>query len=75
MRFLRHKSSVGTQSVTYHCNNAIAVFDASTNSYDHALKLLGDNDVEITHNGMHGKAYKVDYDNCKVRLKVTNVTV
>ena len=66
MRFLRHKSSVGTQSVTYHCNNAIAVFDASTNSYDHALKLLGDNDVEITHNGMHGKAYKVDYDNCKV---------
>merc|ERR1739838_149750 len=55
MRFLRHKSSVGTQSVTYHCNNAIAVFDASTNSYDHAIKLLGDNDV--------------DYDNCKNQMQ------
>lgn len=70
MRFLRHKSSVGTQSITYHCNNAIAVYDASTNSYNYALKLLaGDNDVEITHNGIHGKSYTVDYDNCKNQMQ------
>jgi hypothetical protein len=69
MRFLRHKSSVGTQSITYHCNNAIGVYDASTNTYDYALKLLGDNDVEITHNGIHGKSYTVDYDNCKNQMQ------
>lgn len=82
MRFLRHKSSVGTQSITFHCNKAIAVFDASTNSYDSAIKLLGDDDAVITHNGMHGKSYTVDYDNCKnqmsysrwARAKVTFTT-
>jgi len=68
MRFLRLKSSVGTQSITYHCNKAIAVYDASTNSYDHAIKLLGDDEAVITHNGMHEKSYTVDYDNCKNQM-------
>jgi hypothetical protein len=65
MRFMRFKSSQGSQSITYHCKNSIAVLDASTNSYEKALRLLGDNDVEITHNGSHGKSYTVNSDGCQ----------
>lgn len=67
MRFIRLKSTQGTQTITYHCKNSIAVYDESSNSYDQALKLLGDNDVEITHNGSHGKSYTVNRreDGCR----------
>merc|ERR1711990_1006353 len=65
MRFMRFKSSQGSQSITYHCKNSVAVLDASTNSYEKALRLLGDNDVEITHNGSHGKSYTVNSDGCQ----------
>lgn len=67
MRFLRQKSSHATQSITYHCNNAVAVQD-NRGSRDKALVLLGDNDKEITVNGIHGKRYSVNYDNCRHKL-------
>jgi collagen type II alpha len=83
MRNLQLQSSQGTQTITYHCKNSIAVFDQSTNSYDQALMLLGgEYDVEFTHNGKHGKSYEVDprYDGCKRstmynRWSKTKVTV
>jgi len=37
-------------------------------SRDKALVLLGDNDKEITVNGIHGKRYSVNYDNCRHKL-------
>lgn len=59
LRFLQIKSSEAAQTIAYHCRNSIAVTDGNTGTKAHALKLTGDNDVEFTHDGLHGKKYEL----------------
>lgn len=63
---LQMLSTHATQSVTYHCKQSIAYFDAEKNNYRRSLKLLTWNDAELTaKNSLHLR-YEVQEDGCKV---------
>ena len=40
MSLLQLLSSSASQEVTYHCKNSVAVFDAESKSFRHALRLM-----------------------------------
>ena len=64
LAFLRLLSTRATQTFTYLCDGGTAWFDASTQSRDAAVELLGDNEFEFkTRNFM---ARRVQ-DGCQVR--------
>ena len=45
--FLRLLSTRVSQKFTYYCSNSIAVLNAQDNTYDLAMRLLGENDHEF----------------------------
>ncbi|XP_028342148.1 collagen alpha-1(V) chain-like, partial [Physeter macrocephalus] len=49
MTFLRLLSVSAHQNITYHCYQSVAWQDAATGSYDKAVRLLGSNDEEVSH--------------------------
>merc|ERR1712080_85389 len=48
LTFLRLMSREAHQNFTYTCINSAAWFDSRTGSYDSAIKLQGDNEVEFS---------------------------
>jgi len=48
LTFLRLMSQTAYQNFTYTCLNSAAWYDASTASYNHAIKLQGDNEEEFS---------------------------
>lgn len=49
MTFLRLLSASARQNVTYNCYQSVAWQDAATGSYDKAMRFLGSNDEEMSH--------------------------
>uniref|UniRef100_A0A8C3DJ39 Uncharacterized protein n=1 Tax=Corvus moneduloides TaxID=1196302 RepID=A0A8C3DJ39_CORMO len=48
MTFLRLLSASAHQNITYNCYQSVAWHDATTNSYDKAIRFLGSNDEEMS---------------------------
>uniref|UniRef100_A0A8C9RA96 Fibrillar collagen NC1 domain-containing protein n=1 Tax=Scleropages formosus TaxID=113540 RepID=A0A8C9RA96_SCLFO len=49
MTFLKLLSASARQNFTYNCHQSVAWHDAKTNSYDKALRFLGSNEEEMSH--------------------------
>uniref|UniRef100_A0A8C3N548 Uncharacterized protein n=1 Tax=Geospiza parvula TaxID=87175 RepID=A0A8C3N548_GEOPR len=49
MTFLRLLSASARQNLTYNCYQSVAWHDATTNSYDKAIRFLGSNDEEMSY--------------------------
>lgn len=67
MNFLRLLSQEGHQNFTYTCINSAAWFNTKSNSYEMAMKFMGENSVEFS---SEPGSPKVDVlvDGCKVKL-------
>ncbi|XP_022176710.1 collagen alpha-1(XI) chain-like [Myzus persicae] len=66
MNFLRLLSQNGYQNFTYTCINSAAWFNAKSNSYDMAVKFMGENSIQFS---SEQGSPKVDVlvDGCKTR--------
>lgn len=65
MTFLRLLSQQGYQNFTYTCMNSVGWFSSKLGNYDQAIKLLGDNEMEIAQDGTVVKP-TVPADGCRV---------
>lgn len=65
MTFLRLLSQEGYQNFTYSCINSAAWFNSNTNDYSTAIKLLGENEEEISYESPLIKP-SILADGCKV---------
>lgn len=65
MTFLRLLSQEGYQNFTYSCINSAAWFNSKTNDYSTAIKLLGENEEEISYESPQVKP-AIIADGCKV---------
>lgn len=68
LAFLQLLSSQAAQNITYLCRNSVAYLDGARNSYNRALKLMANNDLEITAEGYPTFVYKAIRDGCQVTL-------
>ncbi|KAK2868174.1 hypothetical protein Q7C36_000045 [Tachysurus vachellii] len=62
MTFLKLLSSAARQNFTYICHQSVAWFDAKANDYNKALRFLGSNDEEMSHD--NNPFIKAVYDAC-----------
>lgn len=65
MTFLKLLSSAARQNFTYICHQSVAWFDAKANNYNKALRFLGSNDEEMSHD--NNPFIKAVSDACSVR--------
>lgn len=65
MTFLRLLSQEGYQNFTYSCINSAAWFNSKSNDYSSAIKLLGENEEEISYESPLIKP-NILADGCKV---------
>lgn len=71
MTFLKLLTASARQNFTYHCHQSAAWYDVSTGSYDKALRFLGSNDEEMSHdNSPYIKALS---DGCAVSVVPTGL--
>jgi len=75
LTFLKLLSKQGSQSITYHCKNSIAYFDAKERTYNKAVKIMTSNDLELTANGPPSFRYTVKEDGCKTKSNAWSKTV
>lgn len=66
MTFLRLLSKEGYQNFTYTCMNSAAGFSDELDSNEMAIKFLGENEIEISHDSTPVKP-SVLFDGCQVR--------
>lgn len=66
LSFLQILSTHATQTITYHCKNSVAYFDAAKSNHKLAIKLLAWNDAELTAKGSQRLRYNVTDDGCQV---------
>ena len=55
------------QTVTYHCLNSVAVYDAKARNMDNAMRLITTTEAELTADGKSTFRYNVIKDGCQVR--------
>lgn len=67
MTFLRLLSQDAYQNFTYTCINSAAWYNLKTESFDMAIKLLGENEVEF---GIDGIKPNIINDDCKVSIYI-----
>uniref|UniRef100_A0A8C8R7Y8 Fibrillar collagen NC1 domain-containing protein n=1 Tax=Pelusios castaneus TaxID=367368 RepID=A0A8C8R7Y8_9SAUR len=65
MTFLKLLSASARQNFTYNCHQSVAWHDMSSDSYDKALKFLGSNDEEMSHD--NNPYIKALHDGCASR--------
>lgn len=65
MTFLKLLSASARQNFTYNCHQSVAWHDSSSDSYDKALRFLGSNDEEMSHD--NNPYIKAIYDGCTRR--------
>eukprot|EP00061_Rhincodon_typus_P013507 g39916.t1 len=65
MTFLKLLSASARQNLTYNCQNSVAWYDAASDSYDKALRFLGSNDEEMSHD--NNPYIKAITDGCMFR--------
>ena len=76
MSFLQLPSSSASQEVTYHCKNSVAVFDAESKSFRHALRHMTVSDTELNARGNNKFRYRIMGDGSKVgydRVRFLNI--
>lgn len=64
MTFLKLLSASARQNFTYNCHQFVAWHDASSDSYDKALRFLGSNDEEMSYD--NNPYIKALHDGCAV---------
>lgn len=69
MTFLRLLSASAHQNITYNCYQSVAWHDATTDSYDKAIRFLGSNDEEMSYD--NNPYIRAAFDGCAVRGKPT----
>uniref|UniRef100_A0A3Q0T4R0 Fibrillar collagen NC1 domain-containing protein n=1 Tax=Amphilophus citrinellus TaxID=61819 RepID=A0A3Q0T4R0_AMPCI len=65
MTFLRLLTASARQNFTYSCHQSVAWYDASSDSYDKALRFLGANDEEMSYD--NNPFIKAISDGCETR--------
>lgn len=65
MTFLRLLSASARQNITYNCYQSVAWHDATTNSYDKAIRFLGSNDEEMSYD--NNPYIRAALDGCAAR--------
>uniref|UniRef100_A0A8B9TN32 Fibrillar collagen NC1 domain-containing protein n=1 Tax=Anas platyrhynchos TaxID=8839 RepID=A0A8B9TN32_ANAPL len=65
MTFLKLLSASARQNFTYNCHQSVAWHDASSDSYDKALRFLGSNDEEMSYD--NNPYIKALHDGCASR--------
>lgn len=66
MTFLKLLTASARQNFTYHCHQSTAWYDVASGSYGKALRFLGSNDEELSHdNSPHIQAL---HDGCSVSM-------
>lgn len=65
MTFLRLLSASAHQNITYNCYQSVAWHDATTDSYDKAIRFLGSNDEEMSYD--NNPYIRAALDGCAVR--------
>ncbi|KAG8543639.1 hypothetical protein GDO81_024145 [Engystomops pustulosus] len=80
MTFLKLLSASARQNITYSCHQSVAWHDATTNSHDKAIRFLGSNDEEMSHDNnpyiqalMDGCASKKGYQKTILELNTPKV--
>lgn len=71
MTFLRLLSQEGHQNFTYTCINSAAWFNTNSKNYKSAIKLLGENEDEISY-GTPNLTPNVLSDGCRVNIYKMN---
>lgn len=71
--FLQMLSSSGSQNVTYHCSNSVAVFNKKRDNFRRAATLMSWNDLEIRFRGKF--KYSVPVDECQYERSDWSQTV
>jgi hypothetical protein len=66
MTFLKLLTASARQNFTYNCHQSAAWYDVSSGSYDKALRFLGSNDEEMSHD--NNPYIKALYDGCAVSI-------
>lgn len=66
MTFLRLLTASARQNFTYSCHQSVAWYDASSDSYNKALRFLGANDEEMSYD--NNPYIKAISDGCEVSL-------
>lgn len=66
MTFLRLLSASARQNLTYSCYQSVAWHDSEQDSYDKAVRFLGSNDEEMSHD--NNPYIRALLDGCAVRI-------
>lgn len=66
MTFLKLLTASARQNFTYHCHQSAAWYDAATGGYGKALRFLGSNDEEMSHD--NSPYIRALHDGCAVSL-------
>uniref|UniRef100_A0A8C9SNR8 Collagen type V alpha 1 chain n=1 Tax=Scleropages formosus TaxID=113540 RepID=A0A8C9SNR8_SCLFO len=80
MTFLRLLSASARQNLTYNCYQSVAWYDSELDSYDKAIRFLGSNDEEMSHDNnpyiravVDGCASKKGYEKTVLELNTPKV--
>lgn len=73
MTFLRLLSASANQNITYNCYQSVAWQDATTGSYDKAMRFLGSNDEEMSYD--NSPYIHALVDGCAVSVAVGSASV
>lgn len=72
MTFLKLLTASARQNFTYHCHQSAAWYDAATGGYGKALRFLGSNDEEMSHD--NSPYIRALHDGCAVSAPGTGGT-
>ncbi|XP_015749508.1 PREDICTED: collagen alpha-1(II) chain-like [Acropora digitifera] len=75
LKFLRLRSDIAKQSITYHCLNSTAWFNQEYGNYKHSIKLKGDNGIEMHAEGTRKYTPNIVMDECKIKDGMWRKTV
>jgi len=67
LTFLQLLSSEASQTITYHCKNSAAYFDASSHSFNNAAVFETNNDMRLSATGQLKQRYTVLSDDCQYK--------
>uniref|UniRef100_A0A8C9RRN7 Fibrillar collagen NC1 domain-containing protein n=1 Tax=Scleropages formosus TaxID=113540 RepID=A0A8C9RRN7_SCLFO len=80
MTFLRLLSAAARQNITYNCYQSVAWYDPDENNYDKAIRFLGSNDEEMSHDNnpyiravVDGCALKKGYEKTVLEINTPKV--
>ena len=66
MTFLRLLSDRAKQTITYHCKNSVAWYNEESQDYEHSIKLMGDNGIELHASSSNKFKPRIVRDDCRV---------